>query len=262
MNTKDLIELANNPDFISAIYNYCDRWCERCPFTSRCLLYATEKEDEDDDPASRDIRNAAFWNKLASIFEQTREMITMWAEENGVDLQAVDADAAIEEHHNELKDARNDQLALAAENYAWEVKKWFEEELVMQTSDDSGASATETGDEDGSIEDATEVIRWYQFQIAAKTVRALMSRGDEEDEANEGVSTRQSDGSAKVALIAADRSISAWRLMQLSFPDKADSIVPLLVALERLRQSTEQAFPNARNFIRPGFDEVSDALIQ
>ena len=262
VNTKDLIELADNPEFISGIYNYCDRWCERCPFTSRCLVYATEKEDEDEDPASRDIRNAAFWHKLASIFEQTREMITMWAEETGVDLQDVDADAAIEEHRNELKDARNDELAMAAEKYAWEVKKWFEEELAMQTSDDSGASATETGDEHGSIEDAMEVIRWYQFQIAAKTVRALMSRGDEEDETNEGVSTRDSDGSAKVALIATDRSLSAWRLMLFSFPDKADSIVPLLMSLERLRQSTERAFPNAGSFIRPGFDEVPDALIQ
>ncbi len=70
MRTKDLIDLAGNPDFISGIYNYCDRWCERCPFTSRCLLYATENE-EPDDPASRDIRNAEFWQKVESIFEQT-----------------------------------------------------------------------------------------------------------------------------------------------------------------------------------------------
>ena len=87
MRTKDLIDLADNSAFISGIYNYCDRWCERCPFTSRCLVYAMENE-ETDDPASSDIRSAEFWQKLGSIFQQAREMITAWAEENGMDLSA------------------------------------------------------------------------------------------------------------------------------------------------------------------------------
>ena len=26
--------------FIVGIFNYCDRWCERCPLTSRCLVFA------------------------------------------------------------------------------------------------------------------------------------------------------------------------------------------------------------------------------
>ncbi len=262
MDTKDLIDLADNPDFISGIYNYCDRWCERCPLTARCLVYATEKEDEDDNPESRDIRNAAFWQKMESIFKQTREMITAWAKENGVDLSAVDTDSAIEERRRDREDARSHELAVAAENYAWQVNKWFEEEFGMQTSDDSGASGDELRKDNANAEDATEVIRWYQFQIAAKTVRALMSRGDHESDDDEKINTKDSDGSAKVALIATDRSISAWRSMQLSFPDKADSIVPLLLALERLRQGTEQAFPKGRDFIRPGFDEVSGDLIQ
>ena len=28
--------------YISGIYNYCDRWCERCRFTSNCYLFTTE----------------------------------------------------------------------------------------------------------------------------------------------------------------------------------------------------------------------------
>lgn len=263
MNTKDLIELAGNPNFISGIYNYCDRWCERCPFTSRCLVYATEKEDEENDPESRDINNAAFWQKLTSIFEQTREMITTWAEENGVDLETEEAQAAKDEHDRDMEDARSHELTVAAENYAWQVRKWFEEEFSMQTSDDSGAGAADTAENHDNIEEASEVIHWYQFQIAAKTVRALMSQDDEEEDDDEEASlSRHSDGSIKVALIGTDRSISAWRIMQLTLPDKADSIVPLILALESFRQSAEKAFPKARDFIRPGFDEVSDALIQ
>lgn len=259
MRTKDLIDLADNPDFISGIYNYCDRWCERCPFTSRCFLYATEKEDEADDPDTLDIRNAAFWEKLHSIFQQTHEMIVAWAEASGVDLTAVAADPA--DYEKERANARSNELAVAAENYAWAVNKWFEEELGIESSDDSGVEPTESSEVKESIDDATAVIRWYQFQIAAKTIRALTSRQDH-FETNEEIDAKDSDGSAKVALIAMDRSISAWRIMQLCLPDNANSINHLLVALERLRLGVERTFPNARDFIRPGFDEVAHDLIQ
>ena len=58
LKTKDLLELAGDPRFISGIYNYCDRWCERCQFTSRCLLYAQERESAGDTEAN-DIHNEA-----------------------------------------------------------------------------------------------------------------------------------------------------------------------------------------------------------
>jgi hypothetical protein len=262
MNSKDLIELAANPNFISGIYNYCDRWCERCPFTSRCLVYASEKEDEENDPESRDINNAAFWQRLTSIFEQTKEMIVAWAVENGVDLEAAEAQAAKEEHDREIEDAHNHELTMAAENYADQVHNWFEEEVGMETSDDSGHPPSVNSETEEDIQEASEVIHWYQFQIAVKLVRGLMSADDEDEDDQEDPMSRHSDGSIKVALIGMDRSISAWRLMQLAAPDKTDSIVPLILALETLRQNTERAFPHARDFIRPGFDEVSDSLVQ
>jgi hypothetical protein len=67
---------------------------------------------------------------------------------------------------------------------------------------------------------------------------------------------KDSDGSAKVSLMAIDRSVSAWRLIQMCLPERADSIKPIILDLERLRQKAEKRFPEARDFIRPGFDEV------
>src|SRR5215475_1723060 len=78
MSKKDLLEMAGDRDLISGIYNYCDRWCERCAFTSRCFLYATEKSDPDlDDPEARAITNAKFWRKLASIWTQSRPRLRL-----------------------------------------------------------------------------------------------------------------------------------------------------------------------------------------
>ena len=66
---------------------------------------------------------------------------------------------------------------------------------------------------------------------------------------------KDSDGSAKIALIAIDRSIEAWiKLLQL-LPDHEDAIIPLLAALQKIKKSGEAEFPDARKFVRPGFDE-------
>lgn len=96
MDKEDIFRLAKDPRFISGIYNYCDRWCERCSFTSRCLTYAMAAE-ENDDPESRDINNEAFWMKLQSIFQQTAEMIREIADEMGIDINSLDSDYISEE---------------------------------------------------------------------------------------------------------------------------------------------------------------------
>ena len=89
MNKEQLKKLAQDPRFIPGIYNYCDRWCERCPFTSRCMNYALS-EDEFDTRESKDINNEAFWGKLHEIFQVTLEMVKESAEEMGIDLNAID----------------------------------------------------------------------------------------------------------------------------------------------------------------------------
>ena len=237
MRRRTLTELATNPDLISGVYNYCDRWCERCPLTSRCLVYATEQEDNDLSE-NHDLRNEAFWTKLGTIFQETREMIAGWATDAGVDLTAInDDDAICRKRRPRLVD--NHPLTNAGKKYANAASDWFREfDQVIEISD-------------FGVNDAREVIQWYQYQIAVKTIRALSGRKEELEE-----DPRDSDGSAKVALIGIDRSIAAWRIMQLSLPEREESIVPLMMQLERLRRSIEGGFPQARAFIRPGFDEL------
>ena len=282
MNRHELIELAENPDFISGIYNYCDRWCERCPFTSRCMVYATERaESISDDPESHDINNAKFWHKLEAIFRETHEMILEWAEEMGVDLESAEAEAAIADRGLQREQAKEHPLSVSARHYAEMVQEWFKEEFAVEENvhDDITGKAN-SAEEDINVSDAVEVIRWYQFFIAAKTYRALMGledTGDEDvsdididpfsddDVDDEDVLLRaachDSDGSAKIALIAIDRSSSAWRVMQNALPEKTESTVPILIELEKLRRGIEQIFPRARDFVRPGFDEVGSKFV-
>jgi hypothetical protein len=99
------------------------------------------------------------------------------------------------------------------------------------------------------------VIRWYRYFIGAKVTRAVSSKASEELETDEELKAmpKDSDGSAKIALMAMDRSISAWAGLRETLGD--EGILDLLVQLTRLRRETEALFPNARRFVRPGFDE-------
>jgi hypothetical protein len=236
MRRRTLTDLANNPDLISGIYNYCDRWCERCPLTSRCLVYATEQEDNELFE-NHDIRNEAFWKKLNKVFHETRDMISEWATNAGVDLTAPLED---DNSHHKRKRLLVDShpLTTAGKKYANAASDWFRE--FDQTIEVSDLGVT----------DAREIIQWYQYQIAVKTIRALSGQKEE----FEADFPKDSDGSAKVALIGIDRSIAAWRMMQLSLPEHEVSIVPLMLQLECLRRRIEKGFPEARDFIRPGFD--------
>jgi hypothetical protein len=283
MNKTQLTELADNPAFISGIYNYCDRWCERCAFTSRCFLYATEQADPDaNDPGIRDLTNEKFWQKLKDIFADTARIISEWAAETGVDLDSIDVTEEMAEHERELEAAEQDELSEMARHYATTVANWFGDEFGAEEDihDDAAGGANQVSD-DLTARDAAEIIQWYQFFIAVKLTRALSrpasidESSDDEDvltadflpdeETDEivdydAVISRahriDSNGSAKVALVAIDRSTAGWGALQLSLPDKAHTINPILVELDRLRRLTEKRFPQARDFIRPGLDEV------
>ena len=262
MKKEDLLKLGKDDRFISGIYNYCDRWCERCAFTSRCMNFAMVDE-QFPDQESQDIRNEAFWQKLSETFKMTLELVQEMAEREGIDLDAID----IEEQ--EEQEALNDELARThkccrmSKAYSEMVDEWFDavEELFGKREDATEAEmqiempSTDPLGLNASRDEALEVIRWYQHQIYVKLMRAVRGSLREEDESLDEFA-KDSDGSAKVALIGIDRSIGAWGELRTCFFEHEDKILDILVHLEGLRRNVEEVFPAAREFIRPGFDKV------
>ena len=264
MYIEELKKLAKDKRFIPGIYNYCDRWCERCPFTTRCLNYETS-EQHFSEPESRDIHNKLFWEKLSEVFQQTMEMIKEMAEEQGIDLDNIDTEATEEEERQLDESARDHECTQSAETYHQKVDDWFDsagnlfkvksEKLVKNILIE--VPDLDPSVEAASIKDAVEVIRWYQYQIFVKLMRAVRGELRGVPEIIEDF-PKDSDGSAKVAFIGMDRSIAAWGILLKYFPSQEDEILPILVHLEQLRKNTEKAFPDARAFVRPGFDEKPD----
>ncbi|MBD3322491.1 MAG: hypothetical protein GF350_15420 [Chitinivibrionales bacterium] len=260
MDKDKLKQMAADPQYIEGIYNYCDRWCERCPFTSRCLNFALSAE-EFNDPESHDIRTDAFWKRLESIFALTKEMISDWAEEEGVDFESLQLSEAGDETERHMNEAANHPLAQRARSYATIVDEWFKKnESVLEDKEKQinllsffDAENRQKRDELVSLSDALEVLRWYQFQIFVKIVRALSRDPELEDDLSEF--PKDSDGSAKVSLLDIDRSIDAWSTLRKCFPGQGDEFLDILLHLDRLRRGIEKEFPDARSFVRPGFDD-------
>jgi hypothetical protein len=259
----DLFKLAGDPRFIPGIYNYCDRWCERCSFASRCLTYAIDAEDSND-LSARDLNNKIFWGKLHAIFRKTAEMLNKLAEQMGIDLTSLDKESLSERVSHQIDGADNHELVRASRQYIQMTDEWLESEYSLFEQKEGelnsllgiGIDETRVHSEADSIHDAVEIICWYQHQIYVKLKRAFIRDDFIDEEWRDAFLQSDSDGSAKVALIGIDRSIGAWGKLCEHFPERTDGILNILVYLYRLRRRVEQLFPQARNFKRPGFDDM------
>jgi len=272
MKSKDIRKLAANPRFIPGVYNYCDRWCERCPLSNRCLNHAMEQAEDDpaESGAARDLSNRKFWDRLHRKFQGTLEMLHEDAEARGIDLEdpKLQAEVKAQERAERRRAAKNRPLTRAAMAYVQAADKWFEaarplfaakgielETLVRLETGNPQADAAE-------LSEFVEVVRWYQHFIYVKLCRAIESRAGEELETDGEMKQfpKDSDGSAKIALIAMDRSISAWAGLREALGNDPDGVLDLLAQLAAIRRETEKLFSEARAFVRAGFDEPRAVL--
>ncbi len=257
MNKQRLDEMADNPNLVPGIYNYCDRWCERCTHGARCLTFQMEQAEAGQlPPEAHDVNNAAFWQRIGASFALAREMIEEFLKREGLTLTAEDLAATAAQERLDHARVKKHPCCRAAHAYIGLVAAWFgadddawlakahELEQVAELRMPGRAPRQEFAE----LRDAVEVIRFYQYFLYPKIARALGGRldGDEFGDA---------DGSAKIALIAMDRSLGAWSRLLAQFPEREELTLPLLVHLEKLRRAVEHVFPKARAFLRPGLDE-------
>lgn len=223
---------------IVGIFNYCDRWCETCPFTSYCRLFADGARLQAlQDPGFRELAEAPPLPQDVPpppppwMRELIDEMNEACATPPSPDELAA-AEPKIRPEHQSIQ-AR-------AEEYMKGVWGW------LQAQEDHAAWAT------GG---PPATISWYHALICVKIHRALTGLNDALwlDEGR-----RDADGSAKVALLGIDRSHVAWREAAdrgLAAPEQAARFT---ADLAWIRERLEEVFPRARAFVRPGFDEPEE----
>lgn len=219
--------------FILGVYNYCDRWCERCSLTSRCRVFAEEQRMSFETQASTSVEltpSLRSLGALAAVFEEAglpeaglpdRDVPlpnpppAPWSDLPPMELRL----------HNRVRDMSRRLLA-------WLVP--------------------ETCAEDSVVRDSAEILQHSGHYIGPKAYRALKGRQDDDEE-----DYRISDarGSAKAAIIAFDRLSDAWLRLAERGAISVLEAEPVITELQAISAEFEALFRDPRGFVRPGFDE-------
>lgn len=237
----DIFLRENRIDFISA---YCDRWCERCPFTSRCSAYAVHVATAMCGGDFKAGLELAVGQPPPATEEEARRRQALLDELAGFDV--TDAEMAeFERHyaaHRERVEA--EPLTTASMSVSMLAYDWLRANRERIAA--SGHARAKA---------ALEILEWDAGLISAKLHRALSGRDDflQGNDFDDHPVQNDWNGSAKVALISITRSAAAWDVVAEATGDRHAGA--LAAELRRLRRDVERAFPDAWHFVRPGFDE-------
>jgi hypothetical protein len=221
--------------FILGVYNYCDRWCETCPVTSRCRVFVDRAEfDAGLDANLRPVLDAP------PLPQDVPPPVPRWLQEciDEMNETARPPVAAGDMAHLFPDVAPEHQpIEKRARAYSFDAAGW------LQTVEPPAAH---------DHPDPRSVVLHYCAFIPPKVHRALIGLSCWKQDPD---LTDDHIGSAKIALIAIDRSRAAWiALADRGLASVADA-ARFVFVLGRLADDLERVFPNARSFVRPGLDE-------
>jgi len=249
------------PKNIEGIYNYCDRWCERCTFTSRCAVYVDETNLP---PEEMDKQNKAFWDRIGNNLMKAQDLLQKAAEHFRVDLENLPEEPGAEQEKRErIKiESREHPISKLTFQYSNIARGWLKTQPGMLERLDNlkaelsmGVESTQGAKKQtNTIKDSLSVIQWYMTFIHVKLVRAMMGKLKDDGWDMANGFQRDCDGSAKIALIAIDRSMHAWTSLFDILPEKEDEFLKILAMLEKIKTMVKEEFPKAEAFMRPGFD--------
>ncbi len=257
---EKLLKLAANPNNIAGIYNYCDNWCENCAFTKRCFQFLMNKEDVSTD--NNFSNKEKLWDDIKNSLNMAVELIDDLAEQMKIDLNDSNHEEYKNHHRKKNEELIKNPLVTRGFMYSRLVQKWFDKNNYlfldkgreMEKFASFGFDKKSVEDHLYKLQDILENIFRYQYFIPAKISRAVGAIDIEIENPQKNL-PKDSDGSAKIALITIHKSIDAWAELNKIFPQKEDEILEILVLLKKLLNETNKIFPNAMSFIRPGFDE-------
>lgn len=238
---------------IAGIYNYCNRWCERCPLGHRCAVNSRHDGDEEWlDNLSKKLEDAPGAEDDSEIFPDENPEESFFDKENWAQMMEGEPrlpgpDLNLHRHPLALE---CQQLSapwtrlLDALEQAWQNRI---EAGVWHPTQLSEPAAI-------AVDNAQEVLLWYQHFFFAKVSRALMGQ----QETTASVNDWQSDwnGTAKVLLLGVKHCKNAAQALLTHLPELEDQALLLLAALQTWDKNLQKQFPHAGEFIRPGFDTL------
>ncbi len=235
---KRVLKSIQEKDIIPSMHNYCDRWCKMCSLRSRCSAFYLEKElymleaSENPDKSTFEI--------ISQVLSLTHDILEDALNENKVDFK--------------MPVTTNDSFFPKLPAHEQKVLD-FAKEYVFSTSEWLKTLSGERITVNHKLKEHVNVITYYHMFIPTKLARAFFGRVSyPEDEPIQN----DSNGSAKVALLAIAKSLDSWTKLLSYNKDDEEVILQQCVKLKKLKQMVERSFPYAQKFVRPGFDSLAE----
>lgn len=238
--------------FVQGIYNYCDRWCERCPMTDRCFLYyqdsirRTQHESQGENPYDMNII-------LEDVQQNLKETVDLLQREAaGMGIQISEPAAEPEKPAPQKEPKRlTHPLHVKAHHFANAVHKFLETlSSEIHTQKRKEVAPEELAD----AQECFEILSWYHMQIAVKIDRALTRRIDDSSKSSES-SFPDADGNAKVAHLGMLKMLDGMMKIHQWNSSWNLELMPLFTELYELIEQVDLEFPGHKTFKRPGFDD-------
>ena len=236
--------------FIESIFNYCNRRCERCAFTERCLLYGDLREYEYRHPDRGPLERAH------DKFQECFRLLENWCEREGIDFEALQREAHSEQAEADMKRLEDavsaEPLQKLATTYTQAAFRLVDALSAARTL---RAWTREVGE-------AIDTIAWNAGLVTTKVHRALHGLASRDELIDEDVVQNDWNGSAKVARLIVAESKDAWSVVMQAGGAASDSpLTELVVLLDRIDTRLADRFPRAMEFLRPGFDEPREVRV-
>jgi len=231
-------EIILQESYSDTISNYCDRWCEKCPFTSKCLNFALSAGE-----AHLDDEQGA--NYLKNVVDATCLMLDDLMKINGIDVNQFENVILVPQ-----KDPESYPLSIYVKDNVFKIHDWLKKNDIFTRLNGLLELGIPLSEKFSRYRESVEIIYRYNFLIAAKITRAVAGLLE-----NREYSRYDMNGSAKIALVSIDRLIVAWSFILTESTLIEDEVLQILISLTEIRKRTELTFPDARKFIRPGLDD-------
>ncbi len=233
---------------IPGVHNYCDRWCERCRFRTRCVVAVMHDRIDAARMRGEDLSSTQVLDELIPPYDGPPRP---WLDELIAAANRPPTEAEVREMERQEAEV---ERRLAADTLLLDAREYgvFAERISR------ALTAELSGRGDPVVMAALEAIERQSLCISAKTYRAVHGevRHLIEDCDDDDPLRSDCNGSAKIARVMIAESRECWTVLMQLGRATADGVPARLVErLDRLDRDLAVRFPRAMEFARPGFDE-------
>ncbi|MBI5661768.1 MAG: hypothetical protein HZC46_06455 [Ignavibacterium album] len=244
----------NEENFIAGIYNYCDRWCERCNYTDRCRLFRTDAEKDiqhilyDEDPHDPKV----FTKDIEDSLNEAMQMLMEKLKEMNIDPEDIQSEELPPEPVFESYPINNlaeeftksmDLLDNLYNSYSEKIKEGLLKENLTQ--------------ELREINEGLSVFGWYSPQVFVKTKRLIRAHEEyfgQEDEKMREIDEEELFVTGKLLYIAVTNSLSALNNLHEHCSEFNSEILEHISLLTRINEELMKMYPEIPEYRRPYFD--------